>query len=155
MSADNNEFHIPFEETRRGVDSSTEEKAALGRLGRYLGSRAIDRPTIGQRRRNRGGGRGVEIPTGGKPGTRKPTGSRRDVDGDGWADEGTKRPVFVGFGNTEPTPKPKPQAQRQTAKRTETEVAKRLSSGLEQLSPLERYDYGPVVAAKKIKSKDT
>lgn len=155
MSADNNEFHIPFEETRRGVDSSTEEKAALGRLGRYLGSRAIDRPTIGQRRRNRGGGRGVEIPTGGKPGTRNPTGSRRDVDGDGWADEGTKRPVFVGIGNTEPTPKPKPQAQRQTAKRTETEVAKKLSSGLEQLSPLERYDYGPVVAAKKIKSKDT
>ena len=155
MSVDNNEFHIPFEETRRGVDSNTEEKAALGRLGRYLGSRATNRPTIGQRRRGRGGGRGVEIPTGGKPGTRNPTGSRRDVDGDGWADEGTKKPVWVGMGNTEPASKPKPQAQRQTAKRTETEVAKKLSSGLEQLSPLERYDYGPVVAAKKIKSKDT
>lgn len=101
MSADNQEFSIPFEESRRGANSSPEEKAALGRLGRYLGSRAIDRPTIGdgrRNRRNRRGGRDFDLPTGGKPGTRKPTGSRRDIDGDGWADEGTTKPVWVGVG---------------------------------------------------------
>lgn len=95
MSADNQEFSIPFEESRRGANSSPEQKAALGRLGRYLGSRAVNRPTIGERRRGRGG-RDFDLPTGGKPGTRNPTGSRRDVDGDGWADEGTSRPVWVG-----------------------------------------------------------
>ena len=95
MSADNQEFSIPFEESRRGANSSPEQKAALGRLGRYLGSRAVNRPTIGERRRERGG-RDFDLPTGGKPGTRNPTGSRRDVDGDGWADEGTSRPVWVG-----------------------------------------------------------
>lgn len=101
MSADNQEFSIPFEESRRGANSSPEEKAALGRLGRYLGSRAIDRPTIGdgrRNRRNRRGGPDFDLPTGGKPGTRKPTGSRRDIDGDGWADEGTTKPVWVGVG---------------------------------------------------------
>jgi len=96
MSADNQEFSIPFEESRRGANSSPEQKAALGRLGRYLGSRAVNRPTIGERRRGRGG-RGFDLPTGGKPGTRNPTGSRRDVDGDGWADEGTTKPVWVGI----------------------------------------------------------
>lgn len=95
MSADNEEFSIPFEESRRGAKSSPEEKAAIGRLGRYLGSRAIDRPSIGERRRGRNR-RDVNLPTGGKPGTRTPTGSRRDVDGDGWADEGTTKPVWVG-----------------------------------------------------------
>lgn len=98
MSSDNKEFPIPFEESRRGLPVDPEEKAAVGRLGRYLASRAIDRPTIGDRRRGRGRDR-VDMPTGGKPGTRTPTGSRRDPDGDGWADEGTTKPVWVGIQN--------------------------------------------------------
>lgn len=98
MSSDNKEFPIPFEESRRGLPVDPEEKAAVGRLGRYLASRAIDRPTIGDRRRGRGRDR-VDTPTGGKPGTRTPTGSRRDPDGDGWADEGTTKPVWVGIQN--------------------------------------------------------
>lgn len=103
MSGDNKEFHIPFEESRRGTAQNSEEKAAIGRLGRYLGSRAIDRPTIGDRRRNRGRG-GFDLPTGGKPGTRRPTGSRRDIDGDGWADEGTTKPVWVGVDGPDKKP---------------------------------------------------
>lgn len=98
MSSDNKEFPIPFEESRRGAPMEQDEKAAAGRLGRYLASRAIDRPTIGDRRRGRGRDR-VDLPTGGKPGTRRPTGSRRDPDGDGWADEGTTKPVWVGLQN--------------------------------------------------------
>jgi len=75
-----------------------EEKA----LGRRIASRAIDRPRIGGRRkrgdRNRntlGSGR-VDIPTGGVAGSRKPTGSNLDPDNDGWTDEGTTRPRFIG-----------------------------------------------------------
>ena len=92
----NNEFPIPFEDSRRGLAANQEEKAAVGRLGKYLASRGVDRPTIGEGRKRRRLGN-VELPTGGKPGKRKPTGSRMDVDGDGWADEGTTKPVWVGI----------------------------------------------------------
>jgi len=107
MSADNKEFPIPFDESRRAARAEQEEKSTLGRLGRYLGSRAIDRPTIGDGRRNRDrrGRGGFDLPTGGKPGTRTPTGSRRDIDGDGWADEGTTKPVWVGIGGDNDKPK--------------------------------------------------
>ena len=117
----NNEFPIPFEESRRGLADNQEEKAAAGRLGRYLASRGVDRPTIGEGRKRRRGAN-VELPTGGKPGTRNPTGSRRDIDGDGWADEGTTKPVWVGVDTPGDSPK-KPKNEPATKK------AKRLSSG--------------------------
>lgn len=126
MSADNQEFSIPFEESRRGANSSPEQKAALGRLGRYLGSRAVNRPTIGERRRGRGG-RDFDLPTGGKPGTRNPTGSRRDVDGDGWADEGTSKPVWVGVGGQGGKPE---SPARSSARRERTS---QLSSGADYM----------------------
>jgi GNAT superfamily N-acetyltransferase len=136
MSSDN-EFPIPFEESRRGLAANQEEKAAVGRLGQYLASRGVNRPTIGEGRKKRRSGN-IELPTGGKPGQRNPTGSRRDVDGDGWADEGTTKPVWVG---------------------TESQAGKpntvaRLSSGMVQLSPTERHDYGALVASKKVQAKD-
>jgi DNA polymerase III epsilon subunit-like protein len=109
MSSENNEFPIPFEESRRGRSFEQEEKASPGRLGKYLASRLVDRPNIGELSgRNRGGNRGinVDLPTGGKPGKRRPTGSRLDIDGDGWADEGTTNPVWVGGdGNSKKRPK--------------------------------------------------
>lgn len=76
-------------------NSSQETKNAAYRLGRAIGSRLIDRPSIGSGRRRLGRGR-VDIPTGGTPGSRKPTGSNFDPDRDGWVDEGTTRPRFVG-----------------------------------------------------------
>jgi DNA polymerase III epsilon subunit-like protein/GNAT superfamily N-acetyltransferase len=99
MSSENNEFPIPFEESRRGRSFEQEEKASPGRLGKYLASRLVDRPNIGEiggRNRDRNRGIDIDLPTGGKPGKRKPTGSRLDIDGDGWADEGTTNPVWVG-----------------------------------------------------------
>jgi len=71
-------------------------KAIGSRLGRSIGSRAIDRPNIGSDRRKLGTGR-IDIPTGGVRGSKKPTGSRLDIDGDGWADEGSTNPVWVGL----------------------------------------------------------
>ena len=71
---------------------------ALGRgVGSYAASRAIDRPRIGRRKR----GRGV-VATGGMAGTAKPTGSRISRDDDGWADEGTTNPVWVGLPSDNP-----------------------------------------------------
>ena len=69
------------------------------RIGKLAGSRLIDRPTIGgKKKRNRDGlSSGVNVPTGGVRGNKKPTGTRIDVDGDGWTDEGTTSPVWVGL----------------------------------------------------------
>ena len=68
---------------------------ALGRgVGSYAVSRAIDRPKIGRKKRGRS-----MLATGGVPGTKKPTGSRVSRDLDGWADEGTTNPVWVGLPN--------------------------------------------------------
>jgi DNA polymerase III epsilon subunit-like protein len=73
------------------------------------------------------------VPTGGTPGTRKPTGSRRDVDGDGWADEGTTKPVWVGFGS------PEDSSSARKPKRS-PEKSGRLSSGAEYMGQHEAPD---------------
>lgn len=122
MSAENNEFPIPFEESRRGSFSDIEKKAAAKRLGSYLASRAINRPSIGDMRGGRRRrGINVDLPTGGKPGTRKPTGTSRDPDNDGWVDEGTTRPRWVGI-DGQPG-----QNRRQTGRQAESRDS--LSSG--------------------------
>ena len=105
MSNEENEFIIPFSDSRKGRDPDLEEKALGRRLASYASRRLTDRPTLGRRR----GGSNVDLPTGGKPGTRTPTGSRRDVDGDGWADEGTTKPIYVGIGRGEDKTPGKPQ----------------------------------------------
>lgn len=87
--SENKEFPIPFDESRRGKRAGHEEKS----IGRRLLGRAIDRPSIG---RNRGRNNNVDLPTGGKPGKRRPTGTTRDIDGDGWVDEGTTNPRWMG-----------------------------------------------------------
>ena len=87
--SENKEFPIPFDESRRGKRAGQEEKS----IGRRLLGRAIDRPSVGG---NRGRGNNLDLPTGGKPGKRRPTGTTRDVDKDGWVDEGTTNPRWVG-----------------------------------------------------------
>lgn len=125
MSAENNEFSIPFEESRRASFSDTEKKAAAKRLGSYLASRAINRPTIGESRGvRRRRGRNMDLPTGGKPGTREPTGTSRDPDNDGWVDEGTTRPRWVGLENGNEISNRKPSVSRKPSES--------LSSGLNE-----------------------
>lgn len=104
MSSEENEFIIPFDESRKGREPDLEEKALGRRLASYASNRLAGMPNINRRR----GGRNqenVDLPTGGKPGTRNPTGSRRDPDGDGWADEGTTKPVWVGVDGQDKKPK--------------------------------------------------
>ena len=121
MSENKSEFNIPFEESRRGEDRSPEQKALARRLGAYSLDRIIDRPNIG-------GGRGrrrrfdVDIPTGGVPGYRDPTGTNVDIDFDGWVDEGTKRPRWIGL----------PSANDKKKKRTAG-----LSSGAKEVTKIE------------------
>lgn len=97
MSEITPEFGIPYEESRRGRASSPEQKALAGRLGSYALDRIIDRPRIGGGRNNRRNRLDIDIPTGGIPGYRDPTGTDLDIDGDGWVDEGTKRPRWIGI----------------------------------------------------------
>jgi hypothetical protein len=137
MSSDN-EFPIPFEESRRGLAANQEQKAAVGRLGQYLASRGVDRPTIGEGRKRRRSGN-IQLPTGGKPGQRKPTGSRRDVDGDGWADEGTTKPVWVG---TVPDGK-KPKQSTESPKPSSSSSKRKLSSGFYNLIAIETDESTP------------
>lgn len=83
--------------TAESVDAINIAVKGIGtRIGKRIGSGLIDRPRIGDRRRRLGSGR-IDIPTGGMRGTKKPTGNRLDVDGDGWADEGTTNPIWVGL----------------------------------------------------------
>lgn len=83
--------------TDESVDAINIAVKGIGtRIGKRIGSGLIDRPRIGDRRRRLGSGR-IDIPTGGMRGTKKPTGNRLDVDGDGWADEGTTNPIWVGL----------------------------------------------------------
>lgn len=90
--SENKEFRIPFDESRRGRADETSTKGAIRRgLGR-----AIDRPTIGRRHRGRNNHIDIDMPTGGRPGKRRPTGTVRDIDGDGWVDEGTTNPRWIG-----------------------------------------------------------
>lgn len=123
MSNADEEFEIPFELSRKGRELEQETKAIGRRLASYVGSRLIDRPNVGGGRRRRRGD--IDVPTGGVPGSRKPTGSNFDPDADGWVDEGTTRPRFIGTND-------ETQAVRQ---------AVRLSSGqantTEQTSPVE------------------
>jgi len=84
------------------IEFDPETKAAGFRLGRAIGSRLIDRPTLGDRhlgdnRRNRS--TDIDIPTGGVRGYRKPTFSTFDPDNDGWVDEGSTNPRFIGIQN--------------------------------------------------------
>jgi len=96
--------------TAESVDAINIAVKGIGtRIGKRIGSGLINRPRIGDRRRKLGSGR-IDIPTGGMRGTKKPKGNRRDVDGDGWADEGTTNPVWVGLrsgANAVPERKPK------------------------------------------------
>jgi len=91
------EFEIPFELSRKGRELEQETKAVGRRLASYVGGRLIDRPSIGGGRKRRRGD--IDVPTGGVPGSRKPTGSDFDPDADGWVDEGTTRPRFIGTNN--------------------------------------------------------
>ena len=96
--------------TDESVDAINIAVKGIGtRIGKRIGSGLINRPRIGDRKKKLGSGR-IDIPTGGMRGTKKPTGNRRDVDGDGWADEGTTNPVWVGQrsgANVTPERKPK------------------------------------------------
>ena len=96
--------------TDESVDAINIAVKGIGtRIGKRIGSGLINRPRIGDRRRKLGSGR-IDIPTGGMRGTKKPTGNRRDIDGDGWSDEGTTNPVWVGLRsgvNAVPERKPK------------------------------------------------
>jgi HK97 family phage prohead protease len=74
------------------------------RIGKFVGSSMIDRPRIGggDRDNNRGSrGVDIDIPTGGLRGNKKPTGTNIDVDRDGWVDEGTRNPRWVGIASPE------------------------------------------------------
>lgn len=91
------------------ANSSPEVKLNLAdRAVSYGLSRIIDRPRLGSgRRRIRRIGKDYDVPTGGIPGTREPTGSGLDPDRDGWSDEGTKKPTWVGLPKIELQNKPK------------------------------------------------
>jgi len=93
-----NEFPLNFDDSRRARARSTEIKALGRNIGARLVGRAIGKPRIGKGRRSRGD-RDIDVPTGGIPGTRTPTGSNFDPDRDGWVDEGTTRPRFIGVRN--------------------------------------------------------
>lgn len=94
---------------KKFLDSSEFESKAIGRrLGSYVGSRLIDRPSIGGRRDRRNRRGDIDMPTGGTPGNRRPTGSDFDPDNDGWVDEGTTRPRFVGVQDAKPATPSKP-----------------------------------------------
>ena len=90
-----------LEYSPRSARRTYETKGAASRLGRSIGSRAIDKPNLSKlgsgRRGRRGLGPNLSIPTGGIPGSRDATGSLDDIDRDGWAREGSKRPVWVGL----------------------------------------------------------
>ena len=73
---------IKLDYSPRDERLSKQVKSVTSRLGKRIGSGLIDRPNIGNNRRALGSGR-VDIPTGGVRGYKKPTGNRRDIDGDG------------------------------------------------------------------------
>jgi len=92
---------IPFSESARNKRRQFQTKGLGSRLGRALSSRAIDRPRIGKRKRSIRG-TDIDLPTGGIRGSKKPTGTNIDVDRDGWVDEGTRRPRWVGLSSGKP-----------------------------------------------------
>lgn len=90
-----NESPLNFDDSRRARARAIEVKAIGRNLGARLAGRAIGVPKLGRNRRGRND-RDIDIPTAGVPGTRTPTGSNFDPDRDGWVDEGTTRPRFIG-----------------------------------------------------------
>jgi DNA polymerase III epsilon subunit-like protein/Mor family transcriptional regulator len=102
---------IKLDYSPRDERHSKQVKSVVSRLGKRIGSGLIDRPGIGKNKRRIGSGR-VDIPTGGVRGYKKPTGNRRDIDGDGWADEGTTNPVWVGLSSGQDRSRPIIQTQR-------------------------------------------
>lgn len=82
---------------KKSLDSSSTEVKAIGRrLGSYAASRLIDRPRLGRSRGRLSSGDA----TGGLPGDIDPNlVSLVDFDRDGWAREGTRKPVWVGLGS--------------------------------------------------------
>ena len=91
--------------TSEFVDAVDMAVKGIGRrIGKFAGSSLIDRPRIGGRDRDndRGpNGVNIDIPTGGMRGNKKPTGTNIDVDRDGWVDEGTRNPRWVGIASPE------------------------------------------------------
>lgn len=102
---------IKLDYSPRDERHSNQVKNAVSRLGKRIGSGLIDRPNIGENRRRLGRGR-IDIPTGGVRGYKKPTGNRLDFDRDGWADEGTTNPVWVGLSSGQDKPRPTIQTRR-------------------------------------------
>ena len=102
---------IKLDYSPRDERLSKQVKSVASRLGKRIGSGLIDRPNIGNNRRALGSGR-VDIPTGGVRGYKKPTGNRRDIDGDGWSDEGTTNPIWVGLSSGQDRSRPIIQTQR-------------------------------------------
>ena len=87
---------IKLDYSPRDERHSKQIKSVASRLGKRIGRGLASRPNIGKNRRTIGSGR-IDIPTGGVRGYKRPTGNRRDIDRDGWADEGTTNPVWVGL----------------------------------------------------------
>ncbi len=93
---------IPFNESARYKRHEFQTKGLGSRLGRAIASRGIDRPRLGKRKRGRRIG-DIDLPTGGVRGYKKPTGTNIDIDADGWVDEGTKRPRWIGIPSGKPS----------------------------------------------------
>lgn len=102
---------IKLDYSPRDERHSKQVKSVASRLGKRIGSGLIDRPNIGRNRRRLGSER-IDIPTGGVRGYRKPTGNRFDFDRDGWADEGTTNPVWVGLSSGQDRLRPIIETQR-------------------------------------------
>jgi len=134
---------------RETESPETKDSNLLGRAVSYGARRLIDRPNLGGRRGRRRRGIDINIPTGGIPGYNEPTGSRLDPDNDGWSDEGTKNPVWVGIRRLLDKKNKKPKASRppkdkNTSPRKET-PPDRLSSGAKKPSWPRKPTYGAFV----------
>jgi len=126
MSSQNNEFEIPFSQSRRGKKEEINVKAIGRRIGSSAASRLVDRPNIGGRRRR--GTRGLGIPDGDlNPRTRV------DVDGDGTIFDG-----WPGWEQPDPTPSSMPNAPKLS-----------LSSGEKDKKPSfpRKPTYGPFIGS--------
>jgi len=126
MSSQNNEFEIPFSQSRRGKKEEINVKAIGRRIGSSAASRLVDRPNIGGRRRH--GTRGLGVPDGDlNPHTRV------DVDGDGTIFDG-----WPGWEQPDPTPSSMPNAPKLS-----------LSSGEKDKKPSfpRKPTYGPFIGS--------
>ena len=126
---------IKLDYSPRDERRAIQVKGAASRLGRAIASRSIDRPNIGKNRRKLGRGR-IDIPTGGVRGSKKPTGNRLDLDNDGWSDEGTTNPVWVGLSSGRERPSIRLGGQK---KRPTIKINNRASSDRENLRKKQKY----------------